>query len=185
VIVEMVSVQNSKRQKRQGRQECLPHRFLVCAIVALWVVGTASAHAEGVDFSREVRPILSSKCFACHGPDEKARKAGLRLDRFDEVIKPAKDGAVPVVPGKPEASEIIKRVSSADEDEMMPPAKASATRLSGAQVEVLRRWIAGGAEYKQHWAYVKPVRAALPEVKGKWGVNEIDQFVLARLEKEG
>jgi hypothetical protein len=142
--------------------------------------------AEGPDFAREVRPILSSKCFACHGPDEKARKAKLRLDSFEGATGPAKGGVIAVVPGKAEQSELIKRVSSTDEDEMMPPPKASAKPLTAAQVEVLRRWIANGAEYKQHWAYVRPVRPSLPAVKDTaWCANEIDRFILARLEKEG
>src|SRR5204863_6059928 len=93
---------------------------------------------------------------------------------------------IAIVPNKPQASELIKRVSSADEDEMMPPPKASAKPLTAAQVETLRRWIANGAEYKQHWAYVKPVRPVLPAVKdAAWCANAIDRFILARLEAEG
>src|SRR5207237_6520842 len=117
---------------------------------------------------------------------EKARKAKLRLDVFEGATRPAKGGVVAIVPNKPEASELIKRVSSTDEDEMMPPPKASAKPLTAAQVEVLRRWIANGAQYKQHWAYVKPVWREPPPVRdSSWCANEIDRVILARLEKEG
>src|SRR5438445_5519605 len=94
---------------------------------AVIVLTAGRAWAEGPDFSREVRPILSSKCFACHGPDEAARKGKLRLDVREFALKAAKDGALPIVPGKPTESEIIKRVTTSDEDDVMPPAKASAT----------------------------------------------------------
>src|SRR5207237_8972083 len=117
---------------------------------------------------------------------EKARKAKLRLDVFEGATRPAKGGVVAIVPNKPEASELIKRVSSTDEDEMMPPPKASTKPLTAAQVEVLRRWIADGAQYKRHWAYVKPVWRATPAVRASsWCAHAIGPYVPARPGWEG
>src|SRR5207253_1713774 len=130
------------------------------------------------------RPILSTKCTRCHGPDDKARKSGLRLDLREGATKKLKDDATAIVPGKPQESDLIRRVMETDEDELMPPPK-SGPRLTAAQVATLRAWIDQGAEYSQHWAYAKPVRATPPQVQeANWPINEVDRFVLARLEKE-
>src|SRR2546429_5061045 len=146
----------------------------------------ASAASKGaVDFDRDIRPVLSDKCFACHGPDEKERKAKFRLDRKDDAFKPLKSGDLAIVPGHPEKSELIARITTKDEDALMPPPK-SGKQLTAAQIDLLRRWIAEGANWQSHWAFVKPERPSLPAVKDKkWPRNEIDRFVLARLEKEG
>ncbi len=148
----------------------------VCGPLAL-AAGAAAADRP-VDFNRDVRPILSDKCFACHGPDEKQRKADLRLD--------TQDGAAEVItPGKPAESEMVRRITAADESERMPP-KKSGKALTPAEVALLRRWVAEGAAYKVHWAYVPPTRHPIPEVKdATWPLNWVDRFVLARLEKEG
>jgi hypothetical protein len=136
-----------------------------------------------IDFRREVLPILASQCFTCHGPDQAARKAGLRLDVRELALKPARSGAVPIQPGQSGASELMRRIASAEADERMPPARTHAA-LSPAQQEVLRRWIDAGAEYTPHWAFLKPVRPPLPSVHDQaWVKNEIDAFVLARLEE--
>ncbi|MBI2950428.1 MAG: DUF1549 domain-containing protein, partial [Verrucomicrobia bacterium] len=141
--------------------------------------------ADAPDFLRDVRPILSSHCFKCHGPDEKARKARLRLDVREGPLQPAKSGAPAIVPGKPTDSELIKRISSSDEDEVMPP-PSTKNPLSASQKEMLRRWIAAGAEYKPHWAFAPPKQVSLPKVNHTgWPRNAIDFFVLARLESEG
>ena len=140
--------------------------------------------AKAPDFAREVRPILSDNCFACHGPDEKGLKAKLRLDRMESATHAAKSGAIAVVPGDTAKSELLKRVVSTDPDEIMPPPKTK-KKLTAAQIDILRRWIASGAKYDTHWAFEAPRRPATPEVKDKkWGRNDIDAFVLARLEKE-
>ena len=130
-----------------------------------------------IDFNRDVRPILSNNCYACHGPDEKERKADLRLD--------TKDGAAEaVVAGKPEASELVKRVVSADRGELMPPPK-SGKKLTPREIDILTRWVKEGAAYKPHWSYVKSERPAVPTVKtGGWVRNPVDAFVLGRLEKD-
>lgn len=146
---------------------------------------TALCARGEVDFQREVRPILSGICFKCHGPDEAARKAGLRLDIREEALKPAKSGDIAIVPGDISKSALVKRILTTDEDDLMPPPKAKMP-LTDAQKDILKRWVAEGAEYRPHWAFVAPKRPALPEVKQKdWPRNEIDHFILARLENEG
>src|SRR6266404_923079 len=141
--------------------------------------GTAKA-----DFNREIRPILTENCYKCHGPDDGGRKAKLRFDLREAALKPAKSGKIAIVPGAPEKSEMIARVTTTDDDDRMPPLKTG-KKLSSAQVESLRRWIAQGAPYATHWAYVKPIRPLLPEVKARtWPHNPVDRFVLARLERE-
>jgi mono/diheme cytochrome c family protein len=146
---------------------------------------TKAPPAGKVDFARDVLPILSANCFTCHGPDEKPRKAGLRLDLGETATKKLRSGARAVVPGDPKNSELIARIFTNDPDERMPPAKSQKT-LKDAEKELLRRWIAEGAEYQKHWAFVAPRRPALPAVKNAaWAKSPIDRFVLARLEKEG
>jgi hypothetical protein len=143
----------------------------------------ASARAaERVDFRRDVLPILSQNCFLCHGPDAKTRKADLRLDLKESALR-HEDPVI--VPGKSGESELIRRISSRDHDEMMPPPK-SGRKLTARQIEVLTRWIDQGAGWAKHWAFETPRLPALPAVKDtSWSKNPIDRFVLARLEAEG
>jgi hypothetical protein len=164
-----------------------------CATLVLMVAGRAatghsvqpSPSAPKVDFARDVRPILADHCFRCHGPDEGARKAKLRLDMRDEAIKSAKSDEVPIVPGKPDKSELVRRVFTENEDDMMPPPDAKKP-LTQQEKEILKHWIGEGAEYKPHWAFVAPKQAPLPKVRETtWPRNAIDYFVLARLENEG
>jgi len=137
-----------------------------------------------VDFNREIRPILSDNCFACHGPDEKQRKAKLRLDRHEDALKATKSGDYAIVPGDTKKSMLVERILSQDEDEVMPPPK-SKKKLNQQQKDLLARWIAEGAPWPSHWSFEAPKRPALPEVKNKgWVRNEIDRFILARLERE-
>jgi hypothetical protein len=144
------------------------------------VLGSPPAYsAEPVEFNRDIRPILSENCFFCHGPDKKHRDSGLRLDIRDEAV--AKEA---IVPGKPEDSELIDRVFSDDEFERMPP-KKSTKRLTNAQKELLKRWIAEGAEYQPHWAYVVPERPVVPAVKARDRVrNPVDAFILKAQERK-
>ena len=144
-----------------------------------------SAKPRAIDFNRDVRPILSENCFACHGPDKNKRKAGLRLDRREEATAKLESGECAVVPGEVGKSRLVKVISAADDDGRMPP-KKTGKRLTKEQIELLREWIAQGAEFKEHWAYLTPERPPLPTVKNKnWPRNEIDAFILARLEKAG
>ncbi len=155
----------------------------LAALLALLL--PAAAAPAPPDFQREVRPILSRQCFACHGPDEHARKAGLRLDLRDEALKPAKSGKRALVPGKPDQSELVRRISATDHDQVMPPPEAK-KQLTAAEQDTLRRWIAAGADYQPHWAFIKPRQAPLPKVKQTaWPQNAIDHFILARLEQAG
>ncbi len=141
--------------------------------------GPASAQSK-IEFNRDIRPILSDKCFACHGPDTTKLKGKLRLDLRDVAVK---KGAI--VPGKPDESELVRRIHATDGEERMPPPKSNKT-LTAAEKDLLKRWIAAGADYKVHWAYVAPRLATLPAVKNMtWPRNPIDHFILARLEQEG
>jgi hypothetical protein len=164
-----------------------PASCRLASVLVLAVAAAASAappQSPAVDFNRDVRPILAGKCFQCHGPDDKARKAGLRLDLPAAAAAPLRSGARAVVPGKPAESELLRRVR-ADEDEIMPPPRVG-KHLTVAEIAIFQRWIEQGAPYAQHWAFVKPVRPELPPVRdGAWPRNAIDRFLLARLEREG
>ena len=143
------------------------------------------AGSKGIDFTRDIRPILADKCFQCHGPDARQRKGKLRLDNLRDATAPAASGSPAVVPGKLDESELYQRIIAEDPEERMPPAGSKKT-LSPAEVARLKAWIEQGAEYREHWAFVPPVRSKLPAVKDPaWCRNPIDFFVLARLEAEG
>ena len=144
---------------------------------------TQAAYA-GIDFQRQVRPILSENCFLCHGPDAGTRMAGLRLDNREAAFAPRTNGAA-IVPGKPDESLLIKRIFAGAPAMRMPPI-SSHRMLTPAQKEVLKSWIAEGAPWKEQWAFVAPVKASLPLVKDeRWPRNEIDRFVLSKLEASG
>lgn len=158
-------------------------------IATLFAISTVSAApkstAEKLEYNEHIRPILSENCFSCHGVDSAARKAGLRLDGFEDATAPRKDGKFAIVPGKPDESDVIKRIYTTDEDDLMPPAKSHKI-LTAEQKELLKRWITEGAKYQAHWSLITPSRLTPPKVKNKrWVRNPIDNFVLARLEAEG
>ena len=147
----------------------------IFANLALLLMGLASAAEEPLSYSRDVQPILSDHCFTCHGPDEKSRKAKLRLDRREDAI--AKEA---IVPGKPKDSELIYLTHSSDEDEVMPPPKFKKP-LNEAQKRILERWIKEGAEYEEHWAFLLPQKTELPSGKAK---NPVDRFLDAKIVEE-
>jgi Protein of unknown function (DUF1553)/Protein of unknown function (DUF1549)/Concanavalin A-like lectin/glucanases superfamily/Planctomycete cytochrome C len=160
-----------------------------------WWLGLASSlvrlHAEPapasvrVDFNREIRPILSDHCYACHGPDEGKRKAGLRLDTEADAFRELKSGQRALVPGDSDKSTLLQRIIATDPDDLMPPAKHGKP-LTEVQIALLQRWVKEGAAWQKHWSFLPPERPALPPVKDRrWSENEVDHFVLARLEKEG
>jgi hypothetical protein len=157
-------------------------RFLLpCALLALRL-----SAAPPVDFGRDVRPILSNHCFACHGPDEASRQAGLRFDIEDGPKKARGDRPPAIVPGDPAASLILKRVAPADPAMQMPPPYSDRKPLTEQEVAMLRAWIEQGAKWQSHWSFIAPVRPAEPKVQNRaWVRNPIDNFILARLEKEG
>lgn len=144
-------------------------------------LATAAFAAPGkLEYNRDVRQILVDNCFACHGPDSAARKADLRIDNREDAIK-----SDAIVPGKPDKSPLVERIFSTDKKEVMPPAKTN-KKLTDAQKETLKRWIAEGAEYQAHWSFIPPTRPTPPAVKNEaWVRNPIDRFVLAKLEAAG
>jgi hypothetical protein len=159
-----------------------PHCLLI-ALGMVWMASLTNA-GETVSFDRDVRSILAANCFACHGADK--QKGNLRLDRHEVATVAAKSGEIPIVPGKPEASELIRRVTAPDKDDSHMPPADDGKKLTTAQIDVLKRWIADGAPYTVHWAFAAPVRPNLPSVKNQaWCRNAIDAFVLAKLEAEG
>ena len=140
---------------------------------------------ERLDFNRDVRPILSDRCFGCHGPDGAAQKAGLRLDTPEGAFAALRSGHRAIVPGDLDASEAAVRIRSSDPDEVMPPPELKRP-LTDAERDLLLRWIAEGAEYRPHWAFVAPAAPAAPAVRdGAWTQDPLDAFVLARLESAG
>jgi hypothetical protein len=138
-----------------------------------------------VDFNRDIRPILSDKCWTCHGPDAAPKKIRLRLDSEASARADLGGGVRAIVPGHPEQSELVRRIKAEDRFERMPPAAAART-LSDREIELLQEWIRQGAVWQQHWSFVPPVRPVLPPVNNSsWPHNAIDYFVLAKLEQEG
>ena len=151
-----------------------------CVIIYLLSIGLATADTE-LDFNKVVRPILSDKCFFCHGPDSKHREADLRLDTAAGAYTRNKDGHPAIVPHKPDDSMFMKRIF--DKDEPMPPKKSHKT-LKPEEISILKQWIAEGAKYEEPWAYVTPKQSKLPTTKNtEWSKNWIDNFVLSHLEK--
>lgn len=148
-------------------------------------LGVCLSAAPAPDFNRDIRPILSDTCFACHGPDDGKRKAGLRLDLPENALKGGKSGHPAITPGKMEASELVRRILSTDPESVMPPPD-SGRKITPAQIELLQRWVADGGRYAQHWAFVPPARPTPPTVQqSPWVRSPLDQFVLARLEQGG
>ncbi len=174
-------------QPRSGHQARSAGLLLASLALLLGHGGlTAADSAPAIpDFNAEVRPILAGFCFKCHGPDDKGRKSKLRLDVRELATKPAKSGDIAIVPGDVAASHLIARITSSDQDEVMPPPATQKT-LSAAQKDILTRWIAGGAIYRPHWAFVPPLAANPPTAAhAQWARTPIDRFVAARLEAEG
>ena len=148
--------------------------FLVCVPAVL------RGEEQAVSFNRDIRPLLSDRCFHCHGPDEGSREAKLRLDRREDAV------ASVVVPGDSLGSELVLRITSSDPDDIMPPPDSGTKPLSVDEVALLRKWIEQGADYERHWSFEPIERPALPKVLGEdWVRNPIDYFVLSRLEEAG
>ncbi len=143
-----------------------------------------SAMAEDIAFNRDILPILSNNCFACHGPDRPARKAGLRLDVESTAKEALPSGGLPIAPGNPDASLALNRILSADPEERMPPPDTGKA-LSEHEIATLRAWIAQGAPWQRHWALIPPSRPDLPQVStASWPRNPLDHFILARLDQK-
>lgn len=164
--------------------------FARCAIprVSGWFFAAgilmSCVRAEGVDFSRDVLPVLVAHCFECHGPDAGQRKAKLRLDVRENAVENRK-GHTAIAIGSPEQSEMIRRILSADPEERMPP-PGKGPPLAPAEIQRLRDWIAEGAGYRQHWAFERPQRRDLPPVRMRgWVQTPVDRWILQRLENSG
>ena len=168
--------------------------WFAAIILGLLPVFGSPVHARKLDFNRDVRPILADKCFACHGQDPKHVEGDLRLDFPESAKKLDGEGRAAIIPGKPELSKLVRRINSTNVDEQMPPAKAH-KKLLVAEKELLARWIAEGADYKPHWAFLVPVRPYVPRIEGRSSkrgefdgvqvANPIDAFVVTQLQSEG
>ena len=159
---------------------------LLVLVVCLGIRVYAVEEESPVDFTRQIRPILSDKCFLCHGPDDSSREAELRLDEQDSATED-RGGYQAIVPGDSAASELIARITTDDPDLKMPPPEIE-KQLSAEEVELLRKWIDQGAAYSKHWAFEAPVRPALPELSPagqQWARNPVDAFIFKQLEHEG
>jgi hypothetical protein len=155
--------------------------LLLAPTISLVFLATVRAEGEGeVRFNRDVRPILSNNCYYCHGPDPKHREADLRLDTSEGAL------AMAIVPGKPDESPLIERVTSHSDDERMPPPASKKGPLTREQIATLRRWIEQGAKYEGHWAFLPLTKSEPPPVQNEaWVQTPIDRFILARLEQSG
>jgi mono/diheme cytochrome c family protein len=160
--------------------------LVACAIApAGFAAETTTPGSKTVLFNRDIRPILTDKCFQCHGPDPKQRKGKLRLDDPRAALAPAASGSTAIVPGQIDESELYRRITSKDPEERMPPPK-SGKSLSLAEVSRLKTWIEEGGAYQVHWSFLPPTRPSIPSVKNPgWCRNSIDFFILARLESAG
>ena len=143
-----------------------------------------SVAEDRVEFNRDIRPILSDYCYSCHGPDEKSRQASLRLDIADAPKTALPSGKTAIVPGNVADSELVRRVLTADPNERMPPVDSS-KHLTSVQIDLLKRWVAQGAEYQKHWSFDAPKRPRLENVRDELALGQIDSFIHHRLQAEG
>ena len=160
-------------------------QFLVAAALILTIPLSGSAARRPIEFNRDIRPILSANCFACHGPDADARKAGLRLDTKDGLFTDSKNGHPIVAQGSPSDSDLFSRLIHPNPDDRMPPPE-SKKKLTPFQIETINAWIQQGAKWQGHWFFIPPRKATPPKTRNAaWSRNAIDRFILARLEREG
>ncbi len=168
----------------------VPIAFLACMLYVAWSCSDAQASdtsmPDVVDYNFHIRPILSDRCFKCHGPDANKRQANLRLDTPEGAFAAFKDNtkAHAIVPGDPYASDAFTRLITKDTSERMPPMKSNLT-LSQHEIDLIEKWIEQGANYKPHWAFIKPLKSELPEADADWARNEIDYFVYEKMAEKG
>lgn len=161
------------------------NRLLFYLICSTCLISPTALAQENLEFSAQIRPILADHCYACHGPDAATREGGFRLDDKASALAPADSGAIPIVAGDRDASEILKRIHADDENELMPP-PAAKKPLTPEQIALLEQWIDSGAEWEEHWAFIPPQQPDLPlPQNADWIKNPIDHFVLQRLERQG
>ncbi len=197
----MMSDTKKRSRRKLSAYKVAKHRQVIRGVSSLLLIGASlisltscrhptvesSSSAQHLDFNQDVQPILASNCFSCHGPDPSARKAGLRLDLEEYAFRkrPGKPDAI--VPGKPELSELVRRIESKDPHQLMPRSPlGEAKPMKPEDIAILKRWVAEGAHYKPHWAFAPPVRTTPPNVQEtEWAKTPIDTFILARMKKEG
>ncbi len=162
----------------------------LCLVATLWVACMNSDSSSGekvpelVSYNFHIRPIFSDKCFKCHGPDVSKQEAGLRLDLPEAAFAALREtkGAFAIVPGKPEESEMYKRITSTDSTYRMPTPESHLGALSAHEIAMIKKWIAQGAKYEKHWAFTRPVKERLPQTGFKTN-NEIDYLEYSKLEE--
>lgn len=158
---------------------------LFTVLISLSIAASPCAADDTIEFNRDIRPILASNCLTCHGPDEETREAGLRLDIREDALLELDSGVAAIVPGDPDDSELVYRVETDDESLRMPPFE-SGKQLNEEELDLIRRWIEGGASFAQHWAFVAPVKNEIPQVEvGHPTSNPIDAFVFKALAEKG
>ena len=186
----MSTANTSTKRKRVSRPRILTHSLArracmtrACIGICLFIASSVVADEPPVSFNQDIRPILSNRCFRCHGPDKESRVSELRLD-IEKSAKAKLDNGVPtIVPGSPAKSHLISRITSNDDDLKMPPGD-SGPPLSPREIKLLTRWIKQGANWQRHWSLISPKRPTIPPVKSRaWSSHPIDRFVLARLER--
>ncbi|MCI0660072.1 MAG: DUF1553 domain-containing protein [Acidobacteria bacterium] len=178
-----------KRETRNKRKITKHTKSFFISFVSLFFVCfvfLSSFQAQRrIDFNRDIRPILSGKCFVCHGPDAANKKIKLRLDSEAGAKADLGNGRRAIVPGNPGESEMVRRITASDESMRMPPTYSD-YKLTQSEIDLLTEWIRQGAQWQKHWSFIPPRRTELPAVKNKsWPKNAIDYFVLERLEREG
>jgi len=161
------------------------HRFILLFFLPVAGALAADALPDKIDYNRDIKRILSNNCYACHGPDAKKVKGGLRLDSFERATKELKSGERAIVPKDLVESALAYRITTEDVDERMPPADSN-KKLSGREIALLKKWVEQGGEFSKHWAYVAPKKVAAPKVEQKgFTQNDIDRFILKRLKAKG
>src|SRR6266850_2671993 len=161
-----------------------------CAEILLLIGPLAMAaradNPAAIEFNRDVRPILSDKCFSCHGPDKSNRKTAMHFDTEEGAFTALNGGRLAIVRGDPAKSEIVRRITSEDKALRMPPAYQGLEKLSAREIELIGRWIEQGAKWQPHWSFIPVSSPKIREAGANgWARNPIDSFVLARLEREG
>ncbi len=157
---------------------------IVCGLAVAAGEGRAATPAARISYNDKIQPILAENCFQCHGPDSASRKAKLRLDRFEFATAPRPDADPAIVPGKPDASALIDRITATDPDDRMPPLE-SHKQLKPEEIKLLTQWVAEGAKYEKHWSFLAPTRPPIPDAGKGWARNPIDNFIAAKLDVAG
>ena len=173
----------------QNKKNTLVVMLLIVVGISIYYFTNGQVKKEKpISYNKDIRPLLSDRCFSCHGPDVNKMKAGLRLDKpevaFAELVK--NKGHYAIVPWNPEKSELIKRIESNDPHVVMPQPESHLAKLTLAEVEIFKRWIKEGAKYEKHWSFVAPIKTALPKIENEdWAKNEIDYFIAEKMEEKG